>query len=87
MNGAIAYAGIVRAERSDPVSQYYDAQSILNPPPLWDNGEDRPAYLITANALVWRQALARIGGLDERFPLAGGVIWRKICQEQEGMIT
>ena len=72
MNGAIAYAGIVRAEGSDPASQYYDAQSILNPPPLWDNGEDRPAYLITANALVWREALARIGGLDERFPLAGG---------------
>jgi GT2 family glycosyltransferase len=72
MNGAIAYAGMVRAERSDPVSRYYDAQNILNPPPLWDNGEERPAYLITANALVWREALARIGGLDERFPLAGG---------------
>jgi GT2 family glycosyltransferase len=72
MNGAIAYAGIVRAERGDPVSQFYDAQGILTPPPLWDNGEVRPAYLITANALVWREALAQIGGLDERFPSAGG---------------
>lgn len=72
MNGAIAYAGIVRAAGSDPVSRYYDVQSILNPPPLWDNGEERPAYLITANALVWREALAQIGGLDERFPSAGG---------------
>lgn len=72
MNGAIAYAGMVQAERSDRVSRYYDAQSILNPPQLWDNGEERPAYLITANALVWREALAQIGGLDERFPLAGG---------------
>jgi glycosyltransferase involved in cell wall biosynthesis len=72
MNGAIAYAGMVRAERSDSVSRYYDTQRILNPPPLWDNGEERPAYLITANALVWREALAQIGGLDERFPSAGG---------------
>ena len=72
MNGAIAYAGIVKAEGSDPISQYYDAQCILNPPPLWDNGEERPTYLITANALVWKEALARISGLDERFPLAGG---------------
>lgn len=72
MNGAIAYAGMVRAEGSDPVSRYYDAQCILNPPPIWDNGVGRPAYLITANALVWREALAQIGGLDERFPLAGG---------------
>ena len=72
MNGAIAYAGIVQAERSDLVSRYYDAQSILNPSPVWDKGEERPAYLITANALVWREALAQIGGLDERFPSAGG---------------
>ena len=34
MNGAIAYAGTVRAERSALVSRYYDAQSILIPPPL-----------------------------------------------------
>ena len=72
MNGAIAYAGMVRAERSDLVSRYYDAENILNPPSLWDKGRKRPAYLITANALVWREALAMIGGLDERFPSAGG---------------
>src|SRR5216683_3995248 len=72
MNGAIAYAGMVQAERSDRVSRYYDAQRILMPPPLWDNGEERPAYLITANALVWRPALAEIGGFDERFPSAAG---------------
>ena len=72
MNGSIAYAGIVRAERDDPVSRYYDSQGILTPPSLWGNGEERPAYLITANVLVWREALAQIGGLDERFPLAGG---------------
>jgi glycosyl transferase family 2 len=72
MNGAVAYAGMVKAERSDLLSRYYDAQSILKPPPLWDNGEERPVYLITANALVWRPALAEIGGFNEHFPSAGG---------------
>src|SRR5258708_21690945 len=70
MNGAIAYAGMVQAERSDRVSRYYDAQRILMPPPLWDNGEERPAYLITANALVWRAPPAGSGGFADRFPLA-----------------
>ncbi len=72
LNGSIAYAGVVRAEHHDPVSRYYDTQSILAPPVLWEQGVARPAYLITANALVWRPALAQIGGFDERFPSAGG---------------
>jgi GT2 family glycosyltransferase len=72
MSGAIAYAGVVRAEHNNSLSKYYDTQGILRPLPLWDQGMERPAYLITANALVWRPALAQIGGLDERFPSAGG---------------
>lgn len=72
LNGAIAYAGVVRAEQHDPISRYYDTQGILNPPPLWDDGKKRPAYLITANALIWREAFAQLGGFDERFPSAGG---------------
>lgn len=72
LNGAIAYVGMVLAEQRDPISRYYDTQGILTPPPLWDNGEKRPAYVITANTLIWREALAQIGGFDERFPSAGG---------------
>ena len=72
LNGAIAYAGVVQAERNDPLSRYYNAQGILRPLPVWDQGVERPAYLITANALVWREALAQIGGFDERFPSAAG---------------
>lgn len=71
-NGAIAYAGKVLAERKDTLSHYYDTQGILNPPPLLHNGEERPAYLITANTLILRDALVQIGGFDERFPSAGG---------------
>src|SRR5579884_1246055 len=71
--GAVAYAGVVRAASTDLISQYYDTQNILNPPPLWDqHGVERPAYLITANALIWRTALLEAGGFDERFRLASG---------------
>jgi hypothetical protein len=71
--GAIAYAGVVRAAGTALISRYYDAQNILNPPPLWDqHGVERPAYLITANALIWRTALLEVGGFDERFRLASG---------------
>jgi glycosyltransferase involved in cell wall biosynthesis len=80
MNGAVAYAGVVRAAHSDLLSRYYDTQGIFSPPPVWHQGRECPAYLITANVLVWRQALAQVGGFDERFPDAGGVIWRKFCQ-------
>jgi GT2 family glycosyltransferase len=72
MSGAIAYAGVVRAAREDPLSRYYETQGIFSPPPVWHQGRERPAYLITANALVWRNALAQVGGFDERFPDAGG---------------
>ena len=44
----------------------------LEATPLRDNGVELPAYLITANALVWRESLLKIGGFDERFPSAGG---------------
>jgi GT2 family glycosyltransferase len=72
LSGAIGYAGGVQAEHTDTLSAYYDTQGILRPLPVWDQGIARPAYLITANVLVWRPALAQIGGLDERFPAAGG---------------
>ena len=72
MDGAVAYAGVVRAAQGDPLSRYYDTQGIFSPPPVWHQGRERPAYLITANALVWREALAQVGGFDERFPDAGG---------------
>jgi GT2 family glycosyltransferase len=69
MNGSIGYAGYVSSLGDDSLSQYYESQDILVPPRV---REDRPQYLITANALVWRRAFEKIGGFDERFPLAGG---------------
>lgn len=73
-NGAVAYAGNVRAlGNNDVLSQYYDEQEILIPPKYTDeNGTESPEYLVTANCLVWKDALHRIGGFDESFPVAGG---------------
>lgn len=69
MNGAIAYAGEVRAYHADPLSRYCEAQQLLMPPP----GRDaRPLYLVTANALVLRDAFDSVGGFDEDFKIAGG---------------
>ncbi len=72
MDGAIAYIGIARAADHDLLSQYYESQGILTPHSVWERGRERPAYLITANALVWRPTFLQSDGFDERFPFAGG---------------
>jgi glycosyltransferase involved in cell wall biosynthesis len=69
MNGALGYAGNVRSAGGNRLSRYYESQDILVPPRVM---EDRPQYLITANALVWRRAFERIGGFDEGYSMAGG---------------
>lgn len=69
MNGAVAYAGMVRSVPTGPFASYYDTQKTLIPPPTQDN---RPEYLVTANALVYRPALIRLGGFSEKFDGAGG---------------
>jgi len=69
MNGSIAYAGHVQSDGSDRLSRYYESQEILVPPKV---AGDRPQYLITANALVWREAFEALGGFDEEFLQAGG---------------
>jgi len=67
MRGAVGYAGCVRSDGDGWLAHYYESQFILVPPRGADN---RPLHLITANALVWRQALEAAGGFDERFPEA-----------------
>src|SRR5262249_45753131 len=71
LSGAVAYAGSVQAKERDLLSRYYDMQAILIPPPLRDQGEERPNFLMTSNALVWRRAFLQIGGFDERFHITG----------------
>lgn len=62
MDGSVGYAGRVSPCGDDALSRYYDSQDILIPP---HTHESRPQHLITANALVWREAFARVGGFDE----------------------
>jgi glycosyltransferase involved in cell wall biosynthesis len=68
-NGAVAYAGEVAALDHGWLVSFYEAQKTLVPPP---GHENRPQYLVTANALVWRPALVEVGGFDETFEGAGG---------------
>jgi len=71
--GALAYAGVVRAEGKDLLSRYSDTQNILNPPPLRaQDGMVSPTYLMTANTLIWRAAFLQVGGFDERVLWASG---------------
>lgn len=69
VDGSVGYAGAVRAFGKDALSRYYETQRILEPPP---DEHGRPRYLVTANALVWREAFERIGGFREDFKLAAG---------------
>lgn len=72
MNGSIGYAGQVKSWEKDRLSQYYETQRILIPPPVDEDGITRPEYIITANALVWRTALEIIGGFNETIRIAAG---------------
>ena len=72
LNGAVGYVGAVLSAGSDTLSHYYESQAILTPPPVQQGGWERPAYLITANALVWKQAWLRIEGFNETIHIAAG---------------
>lgn len=50
------------------IARYMTEQANLIPP----FADGRPATIVTANALVFRQALIAIDGFDESFPSAGG---------------
>lgn len=69
MNGAVGYAGHVKATGQGLLSKYYDSQRVLIP---FGIDEGRPRHIITANALIWRRAFELIGGFDEAFYLAAG---------------
>src|ERR1700756_1994711 len=72
-NLSIAYAGNVKSFGKDKLSKYYDSQEILIPLKTYSyRGLFVPQYLITANALVWREAFIEVNGFNESFQLAGG---------------
>lgn len=70
MTGAVGYAGNVRAQKEGSLSRFYDAHNILIPFGVAESGI--PQHVVTANALIWRQAFDLIGGFDENFKLAAG---------------
>lgn len=73
LNGAVGYAGNVKPLHQDPLSAYYGSQNILIPPSVQEQlGDLRPHYVITANTLIWKPALAEIEGFDEQIKIAAG---------------
>lgn len=72
MNGAVGYAGNVKSWGNDRLSRYYESQEILLPPERIEGGKAQPEYIVTANALVWKQAFEHIGGFNETIPIAAG---------------
>jgi glycosyltransferase involved in cell wall biosynthesis len=69
LDGSVAYAGRVRAIGNGLLAEYYESQGTLLP--MWRE-DSRPAYFVTANALVWREALEAVEGFRESFDDAGG---------------
>ena len=68
-NGSIGYAGNVKSIEKGPVSDYYDSQQILIP---LQNEFEEPEYLITANCLVYHEALEKINGFNPKIRIAAG---------------
>lgn len=72
-NYSVAYAGNVKSLSRDRLSKYYESQEILVPLKIVnEDGDFVPQYLITANSLVWKDALIEAGGFNENIRLAGG---------------
>lgn len=72
-NGSVAYAGNVKSLGKDMLSKYYESQEILIPLKTYnDLGEFVPQYLITANALIWKNAFIETNGFNESISIAGG---------------
>lgn len=72
-NGAVAYAGNIKALNDDKLSKYYETQEILIPLKTYDEqGNFVPQYLITANSLVWKNAFDEVRGFNENISIAGG---------------
>lgn len=70
---AIAFAGNVKAVNNSWLDGFYNREEILLPRMKPNkNKELVPLYIVTANALVWKNALLECGCFNETFKNAGG---------------
>ncbi|MDR0437205.1 MAG: glycosyltransferase family 2 protein [Bacteroidales bacterium] len=87
-NGSIAYNGKIVALGADILSNFYQAQGTLTPPPCkYGNMENIPMYIVTANALVNREILQKVNGFDEDFHIAAEDIDISIRLFKHGLIS
>ena len=70
---AIAFSGNVKATTNSVFTRFYDEQKVLIPHFKANAlGENVPLYIVTANALVLREAIIECGLFDESFKYAAG---------------
>jgi len=69
-NTAVGYAGMVHTREVDEYTKFYNDESIFVPAALTTGDGVIPKSLITANALVLKEAFLAVGGFNEVFPLA-----------------
>jgi glycosyltransferase involved in cell wall biosynthesis len=65
---AVAYGGNVLALNDSWLDKFYNTEGILLPP-IYDN---KPIYVVTANALILKEAIIKCGYFNETFKTAGG---------------
>lgn len=71
--GCVAYSGSVKAFGDTLFDKYYDTQTILVPPRAkYGTLSGVPQYIVTANAIVHKEAYMNVGGFTEHYPCAGG---------------
>ncbi|MDH6310075.1 GT2 family glycosyltransferase [Dysgonomonas sp. PFB1-18] len=87
-NGSIAYNGSVIPYKNNILSNFYQAQGSLTPPPCkYKKLENIPMHIVTANSLVYKEALCKINGFDESFFIAAEDVDISIRLFKHGMIS
>lgn len=70
---AIAFAGIIRSLKSGLCEDFYESEGTLLPRTMeLANNRIVPFYIVTANALVLKEALFEAGGFNQMFECAAG---------------
>lgn len=70
---AIAFAGNIQSQANTWLDNFYDRERVLLPRMKANTMlELVPLYIITANALVWKEAIIKCGYFNESFTNAGG---------------
>lgn len=69
-NNSIGYCGSVMSNKQDLFSKYYNKHDLLIPREDPNKLEKVPNYIITANCLLWKEAIFSVDGFNETILIA-----------------